>query len=183
MTRLRRNRARSPRHRKPARPIAMNAGGLSRVTVPSRRRNRKRRKSRRKPPRRNLSPSRLNWLRLRAFWTSIAKLYEARGIPPADAVRALFNAQRALQERPYGPSSSLPETSALTWPVRPPAGPQTNDQVPSRPLLRGEQLERAHTTQQQQAGRNRRRFSRQSPQFAADPKHVHFPAVQKMMAR
>ena len=101
MTRLRRNRARSLRHQKPARPIAMNAGDLLRVTVPSRKRNRKRRKSRRKPPRRNLSPSRLNWLRLRAFWTSIAKLYEARGIPPADAVRALFNAQRALQERPY----------------------------------------------------------------------------------
>lgn len=111
------------------------------------------------------------------------ELYEARGIPPADAVRALFNAQRALQERPYEAIQQLARDFGvdLTQFGRQQA-PQTNDQVLQAALARLEQLERAHTTQQQQAEQAKQAEIQQTiSQFAADPKHVHFPAVQKMM--
>ena len=110
------------------------------------------------------------------------ELYQARGIPPAEAVRALFGAQKALQERPYEAIQQLARDFGVDLTRFGQQQPITNDQAINTALQRLEALERAHTEQQQQAEASRMaEINRQIATFKSDPKHVHFPAVQKMM--
>lgn len=117
-------------------------------------------------------------------------LYAARGIAPDQAMRSLFEAQKILEERPaeaiavlarqYGVDlrqfAPQPQTPAQ------PAARQTNDPAMAAVLQEVAQLKQFITTQQQQAqAAEAQKVEQTIAQFAADPKHPHFPAVRHMM--
>jgi hypothetical protein len=115
-------------------------------------------------------------------------LYESRGLPPSEAVRALFQAQRALQERPYEAIQLLARDFGVDLTkFAPQPQPQAAPQVPGDPnyaalMQKVQQLEgtieqRERAAEQAAAAQ----INQTIHQFASDPKHVHFPAVRQMM--
>ena len=119
-------------------------------------------------------------------------LYAAVGLPPEQAVRSLFEAQRMLQTRPveaiqtlaaqfgvdlaqFAPKAPLTATQAA-------AAPLPNDPVMAAVYQKVQQLEQVINTQQQQAiEAENARVNGTISAFAADPKHVHFPTVRRAM--
>ena len=120
---------------------------------------------------------------LKAVLDENRQLYEARGLPPAEAVRALFGAQKALQERPYEAIQQLARDFGVDLSRFGQAAPQVDPNDPNAGILaRLEAMERAHITQQQQAEQaTQAELHGTIARFAADPKHTHFPAVRSMM--
>lgn len=117
--------------------------------------------------------------------------YAGRGLAPAEAMRALFGAEKALRERPYDAIAQLARDFGVDLsrfapqaPQQPPqaAQAQTNDPTVAAALERLQRLE-AHisTQQQQQELASRAQTERTIADFAADPKHTHFPAVRVLM--
>ena len=129
-------------------------------------------------------------------------LYAAKGVPAEQAVKALFEAEVALRQNPEQAFPALAQAfgfDMMKWAQQrmQSAAPQQNAQAaqPADPayqalLQKVEQLEASLTTQQQQAEASRRaqvqaqeaQISRQIAEFAADPKHAHFQAVEPIMA-
>ena len=114
-------------------------------------------------------------------------LYESRGLPPSEAVRALFRAQQALQERPYEAIQVLARDFGVDLSKFAPQPQQQAAQPPSDPnyaalMQKVQQLEGALTAREQAAEQAAAAQINQTiQQFASDPKHVHFPAVRKVM--
>jgi hypothetical protein len=113
-------------------------------------------------------------------------LYESRGLPPSEAVRALFQAQRALQERPYEAIQLLARDFGVDLTKFAPQ-PQAAPQVPGDPnyaalMQKVQQLEGTIAQREQAAEQAAAAQINQTiQQFASDPKHTHFPAVRQMM--
>jgi hypothetical protein len=111
-------------------------------------------------------------------------LYEARGLPPAEAVRTLFAAQHALQTQPYEAIQALARDFGVDLTK---FAPQQAQQPPGDPnyaalmhkvqQLEGTIVQREQAAEQAAAAQ----INQTIQQFAADPKHVHFPAVRSMM--
>lgn len=117
-------------------------------------------------------------------------LYAARGVAPEQALSSLFEAQKILEERPveaiqvlarqYGVDltrfAPQPQTQA------PATAPQTNDPVLTSVQRELAELKQFLSSQQQQAQAAEQAQVEQSiAQFAADPKHAHFPTVRTAM--
>lgn len=118
-------------------------------------------------------------------------LYAARGIAPEQAMDALFNAQRVLEERPYEAIQVLARQYGvdLSKFAAPPqqAAQNAQAQQPADPAYQALQQQLADlramiTTQQQQAEQARvAQAQRVIDEFAADPKHTHFRQVEDIM--
>jgi hypothetical protein len=118
-------------------------------------------------------------------------LYESRGLPPSEAVRALFQAQRALQERPYEAIQLLARDFGVDLtkfaPQPAPNDPNRGGQTVQEPnyaalMQKVQQLEGAIVQREQAAEQAAAAQINQTiQQFASDPKHTHFPAVRQMM--
>lgn len=124
-------------------------------------------------------------------------LYAPAGVAPDAAVRALFAAQKALQERPYEAIQSLARSFGVDLtkfaPQQQAAQPQpqaqTNDPAVNVALERLARLEQTFQAQQQQAEQQQQQAAAAAraqiegaiAEFAADPKHTHFPAVRHLM--
>lgn len=115
-------------------------------------------------------------------------LYASVGLPPEQAVRSLFEAQRMLQTRPAEAIQSLAAQFGVDLTQFAPKAPQAtaaalpNDPVMAAVYEKVQQLERVITSQQQQAiEAENARVNGTISAFAADPKHVHFPTVRRAM--
>ena len=117
-------------------------------------------------------------------------LYAGRGIPAEQALDALFNAQRVLEERPYEAIQVLARQYGvdLSRLVPQPApqheqASQSADPAYQAAMARIDRLEQLLTSQQQQAVQSQTaQVQRTIDEFAADPKHTHFRAVEPIMA-
>jgi hypothetical protein len=111
-------------------------------------------------------------------------LYEARGLPPAEAVRTLFAAQHALQTQPYEAIQALARDFGVDLTK---FAPQQAQHAPGDPnyaalMQKVQQLEGTIVQREQAAEQAAAAQINQTiQQFAADPKHSHFPAVRSMM--
>lgn len=124
-----------------------------------------------------------------------AHLYRAKGVAPEAAVRALFDAEVALRNRPEEAFPALAQAfgfDIMKWAQarmpQPPAqqnaqAPQPADPAYQAVLAKVQQLE-SHLTAQQQRSQQAQaaQVERMVAEFAADPKHVHFASVEPMMA-
>lgn len=119
-------------------------------------------------------------------------LYAAKGVAPATAVKALFDAEVALRNRPEEAFPALAQAfgfDIMKWAAA--RMPAQNAQAPATPadpalqavLAKVQQLE-SHLTAQQQRSQQAQaaQVERMVAEFAADPKHVHFASVEPMMA-
>jgi hypothetical protein len=116
--------------------------------------------------------------------------YAARGLAPAEAMRALFGAEKALRERPYEAIQVLARDFGVDLSKFAPA-PQKQApeaQGTTDPTIQALYQEVANlkgmlTTQQQQTQQAHvAEVQRVINEFAADPKHSHFQAVEPIMA-
>jgi hypothetical protein len=111
-------------------------------------------------------------------------LYEARGLPPAEAVRTLFAAQHALQTQPYEAIQALARDFGVDLTK---FSPQQAQHAPGDPnyaalMQKVQQLEGTIVQREQAAEQAAAAQINQTiQQFAADPKHSHFPAVRTAM--
>lgn len=122
-------------------------------------------------------------------------LYAAKGVPPAAAVKALFDAEVALRSNPDQAFPALAQAfgfDIMKWAQRrmPQPPTQQNEQAsqPADPayqalLAKVQQLE-SHLTAQQQRSQQAQaaQVERLVAEFASDPKHEHFSSVEPMMA-
>ena len=118
-------------------------------------------------------------------------LYAARGVQPEQALDALFNAQRVLEERPYEAIQVLARQYGVDLSRFAPQQPapqyeqaaQSADPAYQAAMARIDRLEQLLTSQQQQAVQSQTaQVQRTIDEFAADPKHTHFRAVEPIMA-
>ena len=117
-------------------------------------------------------------------------LYAGRGIPAEQALDALFNAQRVLEERPYEAIQVLARQYGvdLSRLVPQPAPQHEQASQPADPayqaaMARIDRLEQLLTYQQQQAYQSQTAHAQRAiDDFAADPKHSHFRAAEPIMA-
>jgi hypothetical protein len=114
-----------------------------------------------------------------------APLYAARGIPAEQAVNALFEAQKMLETRPVESIQALARQYGVDLAQ---FAPQQAAQQPvgdpnySALMAKVQQLEGAITAREQAAEQAASTQINQTiQQFAADPKHTHFPAVRTAM--
>lgn len=113
-------------------------------------------------------------------------LYAARGISADQAVNALFEAQRMLETRPEESIQVLARQYGVDLSKFAPPQQQAA-QPPGDPNLAAlvqkvQQLEGALTAREQAAEQAERvRIETSIQQFAADPKHSHFPTVRQAM--
>ena len=117
-------------------------------------------------------------------------LYAARGVPPDQAMRALFEAQRVLETRPeeaiqvlarqYG--VNLAKFAPQAAPQQPEATQSTDPTIQA--LYREVETLKGFLSAQQQQTQRAQVDQVQSVinEFAADPKHAHFQAVEPIMA-
>lgn len=111
-------------------------------------------------------------------------LYAARGISADQAVNALFEAQRMLETRPEESIQVLARQYGVDLAK---FAPQQATQPPGDPnyaalVQKVQQLEGALTAREQAAEQaERSRIETSIQQFAADPKHSHFPTVRQAM--
>lgn len=124
-----------------------------------------------------------------------AHLYRAKGVAPEAAVRALFDAEVALRNRPEEAFPALAQAfgfDIMKWAQarmpQPPAqqnaqAPQPADPAYQAVLAKVQQLESQLTAQQQRSQQAQAsQVERMVAEFAADPKHVHFASVEPLMA-
>lgn len=118
-------------------------------------------------------------------------LYAGRGIPAEQALDALFNAQRVLEERPYEAIQVLARQYGVDLSRFAPQQPapqyeqaaQSADPAYQAAMARIDRLEQLLTSQQQQAVQSQTaQVQRTIDDFAADPKHSHFRAAEPIMA-
>lgn len=123
-------------------------------------------------------------------------LYAAKGVPPAAAVKALFDAEIALRSNPEQAFPALAQVfgfDIMKWAAQ--RMPAQNEQAPAMPadpayqalVAKVQQLESHISATEQRAQQQAQQaqaatIQRVIDEFAADPKHSHFPAVEPMMA-
>lgn len=128
---------------------------------------------------------------VKAVLDEFQHMYAARGVQPADAMRALFSAHQALQTNPEAALRQLAHEFRVDLGKLAPAAaaPGSDDPLINATLARIAQIEQFQAQQQQEAKTQRAEAERRANNevarmiqtFSADPKHPHFPAVSKMM--
>lgn len=124
-------------------------------------------------------------------------LYAAKGVAPEAAVKALFDAEIALRSNPEQAFPALAQAfgfDIMRWAAARMA-PAQNEQAPAMPadpayqalVAKVQQLESHLSATEQRAQQQAHQaqaatIQRVIDEFAADPKHAHFPAVESMMA-
>jgi hypothetical protein len=115
-------------------------------------------------------------------------LYAARGIAPDAALSGLFEAQKVLEERPYEAIQVLARQYGVDLSKFAPAAqsqqaaPPTNDPAVNAALQEVRAIRAEIEAQKQQTVEaENARVHLSIATFAADPKHVHFPAVRTAM--
>lgn len=119
-------------------------------------------------------------------------IYAAKGVAPEAAVRALFDAEVALRQRPDEAFPALAQAfgfDIMKWAAaRMPAPNEQAQTPPADPayqavIAKVQQLESQLTAQQQRAQQAQAsQVERMVAEFAADPKHAHFASVEPLMA-
>lgn len=120
-------------------------------------------------------------------------LYAAKGVAPEAAVKALFDAEVALRSNPNEAFPALAQAfgfDIMKWAQQRMAPPAQNEQTASsaapayQALLQEVQGLKSQLSAQQQRAQQAQasQVERLVSEFAADPKHAHFPAVEPMMA-
>lgn len=120
-------------------------------------------------------------------------LYAAKGVPPAAAVKALFDAEVALRQNPEQAFPALAQAfgfDIMKWAQQRMAPLAQNEQAsqPADPAYQAlqqrlHQLE-SHLSAQQQRTQQAQaaQVERMVAEFASDPKHSHFASVEPLMA-
>lgn len=113
--------------------------------------------------------------------TKYSPLFAARGVPPAQAIAALFEAQHMLQTRPNDAIRALAREFGATLPTAEAHPSNDNDQWNA--LVQEVQQLRAAVAESQQATAQERRIALETQirDFASNPAHRHFPIVRPYM--